>query len=66
MLLSCNLCKKYVKDRHIPKTDNLWLRTINGRDYLVCSFHRGGYHERQAKVSRNSDGVSNPTGSRDE
>ena len=32
--LACNLCK-------LPRiTQKLWLRTINGRDYLVCERHR--------------------------
>lgn len=31
MRLSCNRCYK--------KTDMLWLRTINGRDYLLCRYH---------------------------
>lgn len=41
MKLKCNLCEKYVNDRHVYKTDELWLRTIRGRDYLVCRYHRG-------------------------
>ena len=64
MLLRCNLCEKYVYDRHIAKTDNLWLRTIRGRDFLVCRDHKGGYHEEQTKIIGNSNGVSNLEGSR--
>lgn len=56
MQLKCNLCEKYVTDRHVLKTDILWLRTIRGTDYLVCKLHRGGYHEESA-IRGNRNGV---------
>jgi hypothetical protein len=56
MLLKCNLCEKYVTDRHVRKTDRLWLRLIRGRTYLVCDEHRGG--TREPKTIRDSNGVS--------
>ena len=46
MLLQCEFCKKYVIDRHIEKTDMLWLRTVRGKDHLVCQQHRGGKYEK--------------------
>jgi len=56
MRLKCNLCEKYVTDRHIYKTDELWLRTIRGRDYLVCKYHRGRLYEKP-NSGRDSEGV---------
>lgn len=41
MKLPCNLCVKENRDEASIKTDVLWLRTIDGRDYLVCKYHRG-------------------------
>lgn len=39
--LSCNLCQIL---NGIPNyTDLLWLRTVRGRDYLVCREHGGGH-----------------------
>lgn len=49
MLLRCNLCVEEERDEASKKTDNLWLRTIRGIDYLVCKFHRRDYHESNSK-----------------
>jgi hypothetical protein len=59
-MLKCNLCEKYVIDRHVVKTESLWLRTINGHDYLVCADHRGGltYEEKDAIGLDDSSRVS--------
>lgn len=43
MLLRCNLCMASLHNNASKKTDVLWLRTINGRDFLVCQFHRENY-----------------------
>lgn len=43
MLLRCNLCMASLHNNASKKTDVLWLRTINGRDFLVCQFHREKY-----------------------
>ena len=37
MKLECSLCKSKI----YRKTDQLWLVTINHRDYLLCQFHKG-------------------------
>lgn len=37
MKLECSLCKSKI----YRKTDQLWLHNINGRDYLLCQFHKG-------------------------
>lgn len=34
MKLKCNFCGYFSK-----KTDNLWLKQVGNRDYLVCKFH---------------------------
>lgn len=44
MKLRCNKCVDEKRDEASRKTDNLWLLSINGREYLVCKYHRkGGY-----------------------
>lgn len=43
MKLRCNLGAKLKENCASFKTDVLWLRTINKRDYLVCKDHRGGF-----------------------
>lgn len=47
MQLTCNLCIIEQRDEAGKKTDNLWLRTIRGIDYLVCKFHRRDRYERR-------------------
>ncbi len=56
MLLRCNICVDKLHDKASEKTDVLWLRTINGRDFLVCKFHRGNQNE---TISRDETSVSN-------
>lgn len=46
MLLRCNKCVGELHDNASKKTDVLWLRTIKGRDFLVCKFHRGNRENR--------------------
>ena len=48
MLLRCNLCLLYQHNNASVKTDVLWLRTVQGRDYLVCKYHRG-FNEHRSK-----------------
>ncbi len=33
ILLECNFCKRY------KKTENLYLKTVRLRDYLLCEYH---------------------------
>lgn len=48
MRLRCNLCLKYLCNGASKKTEELWLREIRGRDYLVCEYHRkGGAREKR-------------------
>lgn len=39
ILLRCNLCVSELRNGASTRTDDLSLRTIGGRDYLVCAFH---------------------------
>lgn len=52
MLLHCNLCVNELRDEASKKTDVLWLRMINGIEYLVCKFHRRDYYDRPSKAGR--------------
>lgn len=47
MLLRCNICVDKLHDNASKKTDVLWLRTIQGVDFLVCKFHRRNDHEQR-------------------
>lgn len=49
MRLRCNLCVAQKRDEASHKTDILWLRTISGRDYLVCRYHKGGSNYANSK-----------------
>ena len=60
MLLRCNRCVDKLHDKASEKTDVLWLRTINGRDFLVCKFHRGNHENRTEDGERTVPIVSSP------
>lgn len=45
----CNLCVLRQHNNASKKIDSLWLRTIRGRDYLVCQIHRG-HHESNNQI----------------
>lgn len=51
MKLRCNLGAKLKENCASHKTDVLWLRTINKRDYLVCKDHRGGFEDANSERS---------------
>lgn len=58
MQVKCSLCEKYVIDRHVLPTDSLKLVTIDGRDYLVCEQHQGGFTNEKSAIRRNSQRLS--------
>lgn len=43
MLHRCYLCVKLEHNNAAHKTDDLYLRNIDGQDQLVCEFHRGNH-----------------------
>lgn len=65
MRLRCELCIKNLCDTASRNTDDLKLRTIDGRDYLVCEFHTGGTNEKRTREGHIS-GVLPQTGKSDE
>jgi hypothetical protein len=45
--MRCNLCLEFLCDAASRHTDELYLKNINGRDYLVCEYHlNGGTNEK--------------------
>lgn len=66
MLLRCNMCVDRLHDNASNRTDLLYMREINGVDYLVCKFHlEDGYEQRQqigkGLVSRDIQGTTAPS-----
>lgn len=49
MMLRCNICLKRSHNNASVRTDILWLKTIDGRDYLVCKFHRGADNDERER-----------------
>jgi len=60
MLLYCNLGQLELEECGSKKTDSLWLRTIRGRDFLVCDQHRG-HHGKQTRERLVSRDISRPS-----
>lgn len=52
MLHRCELCVLTQHNNASKLTDDLTLRTINGRDYLVCEIHRGNHGKPEENSER--------------
>lgn len=59
MNLRCNLCVSLLSDNASVQTDDLYLDTYDGHDYLTCEFHHGGQYDRSKRVfAGNTQSVS--------
>lgn len=57
MNIQCDLCVEQYGASE--KTDQLWIKTINGHDYLVCALHKGEFQNanRREDDSKTIDAV---------
>lgn len=49
----CKICLDHLSNSASKKTDEVYLRTINGRDEFVCGFHK---EEKRGDDKQNSGG----------
>lgn len=49
----CKLCLDRLNNNASKKTDEVYLRTINGRDEFVCAFHK---EDKRGNREQNSGG----------
>lgn len=49
----CKICLDHLSNNASKKTDEVYLRTINGRDEFVCGFHK---EEKRGDREQNSGG----------
>lgn len=50
----CKICLDHLNNNASKRTDEVYLRTINGRDEFVCGFHK---EDQRADREQNSKGV---------